>query len=236
MTATATPGEVVTEMVALADVVVAADNPRTHLDGIEELAESIAQLGQLVPIIVERRHDGRYDLLAGHRRCAALRLLDREYARADVRIGAPLDPLDRGLLMLAENAQRRPVDPIDEANAYRRLMDEHHLNQSELARRTGLLQVTISRRLMLLRLSPADQARVRSGALTLDAAHKLANPEPKRRASRGGSVTVDPTEQNVITFAVTEKEHAEVVRRCKAQNITVVAFARAALQKALRGR
>lgn len=236
MTATVAPGEVVTEMVALADVVVAVDNPRTHLDGIEELAESIAQLGQLVPIIVERRDDARFDLLAGHRRCAALRFLDREYARADVRVGAPLGELDRGLLMLAENAQRRPVDPIDEANAYRRLMDEHNLSQSELARRTGVQQVLISSRLMLLRLSPADQARVRSGALTLDAARKIANPEPKRRASRGGAVAVDPGEQNVITFAVTEKEHAEVVRRCKAQNITVAAFARAALQKALRAR
>lgn len=56
--------------VRLDDVVSAEDNPRTHLDGIEELAASIAELGQLVPIIVERRDDGRYDLLAGHRRCA----------------------------------------------------------------------------------------------------------------------------------------------------------------------
>lgn len=226
--------DVTTELVAIALVVDADDNPRTHLDGIEELAESIEQLGQLVPIIVERRSDGRFDLLAGHRRCAALRLLGRTDARADVRVGAPLDDIARLRLMLAENTQRRPVDPIDEATTYRRLMDDKGLNQSELSRMTGVLQVTISRRLMLLRLSDVDQARVRNGSLTLDAAHKIANPDPKRRRPSEPRVVVDPTEQSTITFAVTGKEWAEVVRRCKARNFTPPAFARAAFQKALR--
>lgn len=220
-------------VILLADVVGADDNPRTHLDGIEELAESIDQIGQLVPIIVERRPDGRFDLLAGHRRCAALRVLGREEARAHIRVGERLDERGRLQLMLAENAQRRPLDPIDEANAYRNLMDDQGLNQSALSRLTGVHQVQISSRLMLLRLAPPDQERVRTGALTLDAARRLANPNPRPRV-RAAQVHVDPDAQNVITFAVTDKEWAEIDRRCKARNFTPRAFARAALQKALR--
>lgn len=224
------------QLVALADIVDAPDNPRTHLDGIEELAASIAELGQLVPIIVER-HGKQYDLLAGHRRCAALRHLGSDTARAQIRTGPKLTGASRLALMLAENAQRRPLDPIDEAMAFRQLLDDNDITQYEVARIVGTSDFTVSRRLELLRLSPADQDRVRTGALTITAAHNLLNPNATKGAPRGRYATVkdvEPDEQNTITFAVTDKEWAELERRRKAQNITAPAFARAALQRVLR--
>lgn len=225
-------------LIALDDIVVAPDNPRTHLDGIEELAASLTGLGQLVPVIVERRaKDGKYDLLAGHRRCAALRHLGRTEVRAQIRAGRRLDKASRLALMLAENAQRRPLDPIDEATAYRALIDERGITHLEVAKIVGTSDFTVSRRLELLRLSPADQDRVRTGAVTVTGAHALLNPNAKKRAPRGryaNSANVDPDSPNTITFAITDKERAELTRRCKARNITPEAFARAALRQVLR--
>lgn len=223
--------------IALDDIVAAPDNPRTHLDGIEELAASIGELGQLVPVIVEPRTKGKYDLLAGHRRCAALRHLGHDKVRAQIRSGPKLNTTGRLALMLAENAQRRPLDPIDEAEAYRRLLDTRGITQAEVAGLAGTSDFTVSRRLELLRLSPADQQRVRTGDLTVTGAHKLLNPNPKKLAPRGryaNGTPPNPDEQQTLTFAVTDKEWTELQLRCRARNVAPQAYARAALQKALR--
>jgi ParB family chromosome partitioning protein len=127
--------------------------PRTRIDEAEliDLANSMQTSGLLQPVIVRLR-DGTYELIAGERRW-----------RAAERLGWPKIPAivkevdDRTLLTLAlvENLQRDDLSPIDEAAGYRRLGEEFHLGQSEIARAVGRDRSTVANLLRLLQL-PAD--------------------------------------------------------------------------------
>jgi ParB family chromosome partitioning protein len=140
-------------------------NPRRDLDDIEDLARSIAAQGLIQPLVVSPVESaGTFKLLAGHRRLAALRALKREHALCLVRTGDT--PADTIALMLVENGQRVPLKPLEEARAYRALMDEHGWTQAELGKRIGRSQALISQRLMLLNLPAEEQAEFEAGRIT----------------------------------------------------------------------
>lgn len=132
----------------------AADNPRRELTEIGELAESIRVQGLLQPlVVVPSSTEGRYLLVAGHRRHAALRMLGRIEADAVVR--EEMDAARRLAAMLTENDQRQDLTPMERAEAYQRLMDEHDLNQTEVARLVGKSPSWVNQTLHLLK--PIDQ-------------------------------------------------------------------------------
>jgi ParB family transcriptional regulator, chromosome partitioning protein len=145
--------------------------PRTRMDEAEltDLANSMEVSGLLQPVIVRPR-DGGYQLIAGERRWRAAERLGWSRIPAVVK-----DVDDRTLLTLAliENLQRDDLSPIDEASGYRRLGEEFHLGQSEIARAVGRERSTVANLLRLLQL-PADvQAMVHEKRLSAGHARAL---------------------------------------------------------------
>jgi ParB family chromosome partitioning protein len=140
------------------------DQPRRRFapEPLAELAESIRAHGLLQPVVV-RRVAGAFELIAGERRLRAARMAGLAEIPAVVHDG---DERDRMELALIENLQREDLSPLEEAEAYRRLLDEHGLTQDDLARRVGKSRPAIANALRLLGLPEEVKARLRSGEIS----------------------------------------------------------------------
>lgn len=127
--------------------------PRVEFDedDLDELAQSIAQHGVLQPIVV-RKTDVGYELIVGERRLRACRRLGLTTIPAIVRDYGDKQAAE---LALIENLQRKDLRLFEEAEGYRRLLDEFGLTQDELATRLGKTQSTIANKLRLLKLPPS---------------------------------------------------------------------------------
>jgi ParB family chromosome partitioning protein len=138
--------------------------PRRRMDdgALEELASSIREHGVLQPILVMETIDG-YQLVAGERRLRAARLAGLERVPALVRQLADRDQLE---IALVENVQRSDLDPIDEATAYRQLVDEFGLTQDTVAGRVGKSRAAVANTMRLLDLHPDVQVAIAEGRLT----------------------------------------------------------------------
>ena len=145
--------------------------PRRHFDEthIEELAESIRSKGILLPLIVRRGHDG-YVLVAGERRWRAAQKAGLREVPVMVREVSDKEAFE---LALIENIQREDLNPVEEAAAYRRLIDEHGLTQEELAARVGKDRSTVANALRLLRLPEAIKQAIVAGQLSMGHARAL---------------------------------------------------------------
>ena len=145
--------------------------PRRHFDEahIEELAESIRSKGVLLPLIVRRDSEG-YVLVAGERRWRAAQKAGLRELPVMVREVSGNEAFE---IALIENIQREDLNPIEEAGAYRRLIEEHGLTQEELAARVGKDRSTVANALRLLRLPEAIQRAVVSGELSMGHARAL---------------------------------------------------------------
>ncbi len=150
--------------VPLNRVVPSPYQPRRHVDDgpLEELAASIREHGVLQPVLVTETLDG-YQLIAGERRVRAARLAGLERIPAVVRQMADRDQLE---VALVENIQRADLDAIDEATAYRQLIDEFGMTQEAVADRVGKARTTIANTLRLLDLHPEVQAAIAEGRIT----------------------------------------------------------------------
>ncbi|MEL6761756.1 MAG: ParB/RepB/Spo0J family partition protein, partial [Myxococcota bacterium] len=138
--------------------------PRKQFDGdqLDELAASIREHGVLQPVVV-RRAGERYQLVAGERRWRATAKAGLHEIPALVKELAD----DAALAVaLVENVQRQDLDPIEEAEAYHRLVSEHALSHEELARIVGKSRATITNALRLLQLPAPVLARLATGELT----------------------------------------------------------------------
>lgn len=137
-------------------LVPAPDNPRRNLGDLTELAESIASVGLIEPLLVtttETTADtGQLLVVAGHRRLAASQRAGLTDVPVTVR--QRLDDKTRREIMLIENVQRTDLLPIEEARTYKGLLDLGY-SQRELAKRLGIAQSTISKRLELLEFEAA---------------------------------------------------------------------------------
>src|SRR5438874_5726499 len=151
-------------------------NPET----LDELAASIRASGVIQPVIVRRRGVG-YQLIAGERRWRAARQAGLERMPAIVRDATDAESLE---LELVENLLREELNPIDEAEAYEKLLGQFGWTQEELAGRIGRDRSSIANSLRLLRLPQEIQADLRGGRLTMGHARALlalTNPEDQLR-------------------------------------------------------
>ena len=158
--------------------------PRREFDesAICELAESIRRYGLLAPLVVRRNASGGYELIAGERRLRALKKLGRTHA--DAIVTAAFD-LDAALIALAENIEREQLHFFEEAEAYRRLVREHGLNQEELSRRLGRSVSAISNKMRLMQLDDELRASIRESGLSERHARellRLPNADMRRKA------------------------------------------------------
>jgi ParB family transcriptional regulator, chromosome partitioning protein len=131
-------------------ILINPDQPRKiFLDQeLEELSCSIREFGVIQPIIVKRM-EGKYQLIAGERRLRASIMAGMEKIPATVR---EADEKDAALISLVENVQRENLNFIEEAAAYKSLMQDYGLTQGEIAKRVGKQQSTISNKIRLLSL------------------------------------------------------------------------------------
>ena len=130
------------------------NQPRRYFDpeAIATLAESIRQYGVLNPLTVRRTAGGGYELVAGERRLRAARVAGLTDVPC-LLINA--DGEDSSVIALVENLQRRDLDFFEEANGFKRLIDQFGLTQEEAARKVGKTQSAVANKLRLLRSSSA---------------------------------------------------------------------------------
>lgn len=154
------------------------NNVREQLKGIDELAQSIYEMGMIQPIVAQRiPGQDKLQILAGHRRyAAALRIRMTE---VPVIVRRDMLPDNELLAMLVENGQRHGLDPIEEARALARLKTSG-LSDSEIGRKIGRPQIYVSNRLILLSLPLEEQEQVRTGTTTLAAATSKARVDSGR--------------------------------------------------------
>lgn len=143
------------------------DQPRTTFDqaALAELAASIKANGIVQPIVI-RPTGGRYQIVAGERRWRAAQLAELRRLPVVIREVADDEVLE---LALVENIQRQELNPIEEANAYRKLIDNIGLTQDRVAERVGKDRTVITTSLRLLKLPEDIQHEIEKG--TISAGH-----------------------------------------------------------------
>lgn len=145
-----------------------SDQPRKYFDkdALEQLAASITENGLLQPILVREYGEGRYQIIAGERRFRASKLAGLSEIPAIV-----LDKDDKKAaeIALIENVQREDLNPVEEAMAYRALMEEYELTQEELSEKVGKSRSAIANTTRLLDLP--DEILTLVAAKTLSAGH-----------------------------------------------------------------
>ena len=161
------------------------EQPRKHFDeaSLEELAESIRQHGVLQPLLVQKKGQ-HYEIIAGERRWRAAKLAGLREIPVILREFSPEDAVE---IALIENIQREDLNPVEEAQAYRTLMQEFHLTQEETAAKVGKSRAAVANRLRLLRLPESIQKWLASGELTEGHARALLaleDPERQEEAAR----------------------------------------------------
>lgn len=141
------------------------DQPRKFFaeEELNDLKQSIAEYGVLQPIIVKKDKSGSYFLIAGERRLRAAKLAGLIKIPAIIR---DFDDKDAAMIAVVENVQRENLSYIEEAYAYRRLIDEFGLTQGELAQKIGKKQSTISNKMRILTLPESIQEKLLDSRLT----------------------------------------------------------------------
>jgi len=151
--------------VPVARIVPNADQPRKRFDdtSISELAESIKRHGIIQPLVVEQDGTGGYRIIAGERRWRAATLAGLSEVPAIVKEFGREKRLE---VALVENVQREDLNPIDEAEAYRQLMEATGLTQDQVAERVGKSRPAVANALRLLGLPIDAMEALRSGGIS----------------------------------------------------------------------
>ncbi len=162
-------------------------------DALQELVESIREVGVLQPVVVRPIPDAgsqgpHFELVMGERRWRASRLAGLAAIPAVVRDTAD-DVLLRDALL--ENLHRADLNPLEEASAYQQLLDDFGCTQEELSQRIGRSRPQISNTLRLLRLPPTVQRHVAAGVLSAGHARALLSLEPPQAASLASRIVAE---------------------------------------------
>ena len=144
---------------------------------LREMAESVKEMGIVTPLLVSKNGE-RYQLIAGERRLRAAKMAGVKRVPVVVREVSPAESLE---LAIVENIHRKDLNPIEEAAAYQRLLEELHITQEALARRVGKDRATIANLIRLLRLPSAIQKDLIEGRLTMGHARALAGVKSEKR-------------------------------------------------------
>ena len=138
--------------------------PRSTMDeaALRELADSIREHGLIQPLIVTQAAGG-YQLIAGERRWRAAQLAGLATVPAVLKEAAPQQMLE---LALVENLQRADLNALEEASAFKQLMDEFGLTQEQVSRRVGKSRAAVGNAVRLLKLPQPVKARLADGAIT----------------------------------------------------------------------
>ena len=189
-------GPVMRDQIALANIRPNPEQPRRHFDeaALQTLVESIRQRGLLQPLLVRRVADG-YELIAGERRLRAAERAGLQTVPVVVRAANSQERLE---LALIENLQRENLSPLEEAEAFRSLIDVHGLSQDGVARAVGKSRPAVANALRLLALPDVVKAQLEGGELTAGHARAV--------LSIGGTADQVEFARELVTDRVTKRE------------------------------
>jgi len=172
--------------VPLENIIANPDQPRKTFDedSLNELAESIKQKGIIQPVLAEEDplNDGHFIIIAGERRFRASHIAGIDKLPLIIKSFSEEDKLE---IALIENIQRENLKPIEEAKAYRHIMDSMSLNQQDVAERVGKNRSTVANSLRLLKLPEDMQNSLNEGNLTSGHARSILS-------------TVNPADQRIL--------------------------------------
>lgn len=157
----------------ITEIVPNPTQPRTQFDeeALDELADSIRQLGVIQPITVRRNDQGKYILISGERRWRAAQRADLKRLPAYIR---EVDDEDLHAMALVENIQRQDLNAIEIALGMQRLIDECHLTQDALSEKVGKKRSSVSNYLRLLKLPDEVQLALKEGLISMGHAKAIA--------------------------------------------------------------
>ena len=184
-------GKDATLMVKLSKVEPNREQPRKNFDedSLQELAESLKQFGMLQPILVQNRGD-YYEIIAGERRWRAAKIAGLKEVPVIVRELTDQEIVE---ISLIENIQREDLNPIEEAQAYKRLLTEFHLKQDEVAERVSKSRTAVTNSMRLLKLCDEVQKMVVDDMISTGHARALISIE-------------DPEEQYLIAQKIFDEK------------------------------
>lgn len=199
-----------TQEISIEDIETNPYQPRRHFDpeSLQELAASIKEHGVLQPLLVRKKDPG-YQLIAGERRLRAAKQAGLSTVPVVVKA------LDDRMVMeiaLVENLQREDLNPLEEAEAYQRLITEFNLTQEEVAKAVGKSRPAIANTLRLLNLPEPIQQLVANGQLTMGHARALLSlerPEEQLYIS-----------EKIITEKLSVRETEEIVRQTRLSGVS----------------
>ncbi len=166
----------------LSQIVPNRDQPRKVFDdaALRELSDSISKHGLIQPILVRPLDDGSYQIVAGERRWRASRLAGLEKVPVVIKEMSDNETME---LALIENLQREDLNPIEEAQGYKALMDTYALTQEEVASKVGKSRPAVANALRLLNLTPEESKALENGEISSGHARALlAIPDKALRA------------------------------------------------------
>lgn len=180
--------------------------PRRNFNAneLQDLAESIKQHGILQPILVTEKTDGGYELVAGERRWRASQIAGLASIPAMIKVLADRDKLEVALI---ENVQRAELDPVEEAFAYQRLIDEFGLTQQDVAEKVGKSRPAIANAIRLLELPEEIKTALVEKKINTGQARALLSLNDKKQqldmlaSMLGQKITVRELEHNVAKQA-----------------------------------
>ena len=139
-------------------------------EALQELADSISELGVIQPITLRKEEDGSYMIIAGERRFRASQLAGKTTIPAYILSASEKDTMEMALI---ENIQREDLNPLEIALAYQQLIEQHNLSQEQLSKRVGKGRATIANFLRLLKLPGNIQVALKEKQIDMGHAKAL---------------------------------------------------------------
>ena len=165
------------------------NQPRKHFDKaeLEELTDSIKRYGVIQPLVVQKKND-YYEIIAGERRWRAAKLAKLKEVPVVIK---DYEPQEASEIALIENLQRSDLNPIEEAKAYKNLIEEYDLRQEDVATRLSKSRSAITNSMRLLNLSDEVQAMIEAGELQMGHARALLGLENEGLQEKTAKTVVD---------------------------------------------
>ena len=201
--------------IGISDIMPNPTQPRTQFDeeALDELADSIRQLGVIQPITVRKAADGKYVIISGERRWRAAQRADLKSLPAYIR---EVDDENLHAMALVENIQRQDLNAIEIALGMQRLIDECHLTQDALSEKVGKKRSSVSDYLRLPKLPDEVQLALKEGLISMGHATAIAGAPAEqqlrvlKRCIRK-DLSVRQVEELVRTLAETPAKEAQNV-------------------------
>ncbi len=184
--------------------------PRSKFDeeSLNELADSIKEVGIIQPVTVRMLDDGKYQLITGERRYRAARKIGLKTVPAYVRMAEDQNMLE---MALVENIQREDLDAIEVAISYQRLIEECSLTQENLSDRVGKKRSTVANYLRLLKLPAEIQLGIRERKITMGHARALVNVEQADK--------ILAVYEQIVAHDLSVRKVEELVRRLQKKEV-----------------